>query len=126
MTESYVCHLCLFCIMRSGAPALVAMGQFLITWNQNNCVSLWFNILHIGGDALFKLGLYFFVEQSAFIIWDKKFLYLFLVSKFALVMMKSLKFINNNNNSFSRAGEDYRVSAKSGLATHLILLTSAF
>jgi hypothetical protein len=71
VTESYVCHLCLFCIMRSGAPALVAMGQFRITWNQNNCVGLWFNILHIGGDALFELVLYFFVEQSAFIIWDK-------------------------------------------------------
>lgn len=47
------------------------MGQFLITWNQNNCVGLWFNILHIGGGGLFKLVLYFFVEQSAFIIWDK-------------------------------------------------------
>ncbi len=112
MTKCYVCHLCLLCIAQSGAPPLVAMGQFPITWNQNNCVGLWFNISHIGGDALFKLVLYFFVEQSAFIIWDLSFFFMeqsafiistrfiiFLVSKFALVLMKSFKFINNNNNS---------------------------
>lgn len=62
--------ICALCIAQSGAPPLVAVGQFPITWNQNNCVGLC-NILHIGGDALFKLVLYFFVEQSAFIIWDK-------------------------------------------------------
>ncbi len=95
MTECYVCHLCLLCITRSGAPPLVPMGQFLITWNQNNCVGLWFNILHIGGGALF----YIFLWNKVHLSYGIKVLYLFLASKFALLLMKSFKFTNNNKNS---------------------------